>query len=174
MKTPLLIVSGILAAANVATAQTAPDILGTWQGTYENTDPLNSGYDQVNPTLFVVQSEVGTAISGDFTWLAGNTGRCPTDPCTTTWSGSINSSGQLSLVGQFGDDYSGTLIANVVGNTISGTFNGPNGGNNRGYGTWNVTSAPEISTVSASSALTLLFGGLLVHAGRKRRSASSA
>jgi hypothetical protein len=165
-----LIVSGILAAANVASAQTAPDILGTWQGTYENTDPLNSGFGQVKPTQFVVQSEVGTAISGDFDWLNGDSAGCPTSPCTTTWSGTISSSGQLSIVGQFGDDYSGALTANLVGNTISGTFSGPNGGNARGYGTWDVTSAPEISPASAMSALTLLFGGLLVLSGRKRQS----
>jgi hypothetical protein len=164
LKTSLLIISGIFGAANVATAVTVPDILGTWTGTHENTDPANSAFGQVNPMVFVVQSESGTSISGDWDWLSGQSAGCPRVPCTTTWSGTINSSGQLSIVGQFGDDY----IASLVGNTLSGTFVGPDGGDTRGYGTWDVTRAPEISPAAAVSALTLLVGGLLVIGDRRR------
>ena len=164
MQASLLIISGLFAAANVATADAAPDILGTWTGTHANTDPANSAFGQVNPMVFVVQSEVGTTISGDWDWLSGQAAGCPMVPCITTWSGTINSSGQLSIVGQFGDDYIGSL----VGNTLSGTFVGPNGGNNRGFGTWDVARAPEISPAAAVSALTLLVGGLLVLSDRRR------
>jgi hypothetical protein len=168
MKTFILICSSIL-AANVASAQTAPNILGTWDGTHENTDPANSAFGQVNAMEFDVLSEVGTSISGDIDWLSGQPGGCPISPCTTTWSGTISSSGQLSIVGEFGDDYTATLVGSIAGGTISGSFTGPDGGNVRGYGVWEVTSAPEISSASAVSALTLLFGGLLVVTERSRR-----
>jgi hypothetical protein len=165
IQTSLLLISGIFAAAaNVAIADTAPDILGSWTGTHENTDPANSAFGEVNPMVFVVESEVGTTISGDFDWLSGPANGCTKDPCMTTWSGTISPTGQLSIVGQYGDDYLGTL----VGNTISGTFSGPNGGNVAGYGTWDVTKAPEISPAAAVSALTLLVGGLLVVGDRRR------
>ena len=169
MKKLILLISGILGAVNFVSAQTAPDILGTWQGTHENTDPVNSAFGQVDPMLFVVQSEVGTAISGNFDWLPGTTGGCAIDPCITSWSGTISSTGQLSLTGQFGDNYAANLVGTFNGSTISGTFSGPNGGNVAGYGTWQVNSAPEISTNSAASALTLLVGSLLVMSGRHRR-----
>ena len=115
--------------------------------------------------LFVVQSEVGTTISGDWDWLTGDSAGCPKGPCTTTWAGTINPNGQLSIVGQFGDDY----VASLAGNGLSGTFTGPKGGNVAGYGTWDVTRVPEISPASTASALTLLLGGLLVLTGRDRR-----
>lgn len=166
IKTCLLIASGIFTAANVAMADNPPDIIGTWQGTHENTDPGNSAFGQVNPMLFVVQSEVGSTISGDFDWLSGVENGCPKDPCTTTWTGTISSGGQvtISLVGQLGVDYAAT----ITGNTLTGTFTGPNGGNQAGYGNWDVTKAPEISPAAAVSALTLLLGGLLVIGDRRR------
>lgn len=168
MKTFLLIISTVFAAANFATAQTVPNIVGTWDGTHENTDPANSAYGVTNPFVFDVTSEVGTNISGDFEWLSGQSAGCPTDPCTTTWSGTINSAGQISIVGEYGDDYMASLVGTLNDGTFTGTFSGPNDGNIRGYGVWEVTSAPEISAASAASALTLLLGGLLVIGGRKR------
>jgi len=172
MKTFLLILTSVFAAANFATAQTVPNIVGTWDGTHENTDPANSAFGQTNPMVFVVTSEVGTNISGDFDWLSGQSGGCPTDPCTTTWSGTINSAGQISILGQYGDDYVASLVGTLDDGTLSGTFSGPNDGNIRGYGVWEVTSAPEISAASAASALTLLLGGVLVIMGRKREQSS--
>jgi hypothetical protein len=171
MKYLVLTIAGILSAVNLANAQAAPDILGTWQGTHENTDPANSAFGQVDPMLFVVQSEVGTAISGEFDWLSGSSGGCSSGPCMTAWSGTISSTGQLALTGQFGDNYAASLVGSFNGSTISGTFSGPYGGNVAGYGTWQVASAPEISANSAASALTLLCGSLLVMSGRNRRAA---
>jgi hypothetical protein len=159
--------AGMLAGAISANAGTDPDILGTWTGTHENLDPNNSSYGQINPMLFVVQSEVGSSISGDWNWLSGDANGCTRSPCTTTWSGTITSTGQLDVVGEFGDDY----VASLIGNTISGTFSGPESGNTAGYGTWTVsmTQAPEISSGSAASALTLLLGGLMVLTGRRSK-----
>jgi len=169
MKIQTVILAGLLATSNVAMADSAPDIVGTWTGTHENTDPANSTYGEENPFVFLVQSEVGSEISGDFDFLGGKTPGCSSDPCTTSWTGTITASGQVSvnITGQFGDEYLGTL----VGDTLSGTFTGPNGGKGGDYGVWSVTSAPEISPVSATGALTLLFGGLLVLTGRSRRTA---
>lgn len=172
MKTSILILVGLVATAGSANADTVPDILGTWQGTHENTDPANSAFGQVNPMTFVVQSEVGSIISGDFSWLPGNSAECPISPCTTTWSGTITSGGQLSFVGQLGDNYSGLLTATIVENEIVGSFSGPNGGNQAGYGTWEVTKVPEISSASATSALTLLVGSILLLTGRRSRTAA--
>jgi hypothetical protein len=161
----LLAMVGIFAGAISANADTVPGVLGTWTGTHEDTDPANPAFAEVSPMLFVVQSQLGTAISGDFDWLSGSSDGCPRDPCTTTWSGTISSTGQVSLAGEFGYDYVGSL----VGNTISGTFTGS--AQTPGYGTWTVSTAtaPEIAPGSAASALTLLLGGLLVLTGRRSR-----
>jgi hypothetical protein len=163
----LFALAATLTGAISANAGTVPDVLGTWTGTHENQDPNNSSYGQINPMLFVVQSETGDSISGDWNWLSGDANGCTRTPCTTTWTGTISATGQLDVVGEFGDDY----VATLVGSTISGTFTGPDGGNTAGYGTWTVsmTRAPEISSGSAASALTLLLGGLMVLTGRRSK-----
>jgi hypothetical protein len=161
-----LTLAGLLTGAASAQAANAPDVLGTWQGTHEDMDPANSNYGLVNPMLFIVQSQSGSTISGEWDWLSGDVAGCPRTPCTTTWSGSISTGGELSLTGEFGYDYLGGL----VGNTISGTFTSAPDANNAGYGTWtaSMARAPEIDTRSAASALTLLLGGLLVLTGRRK------
>jgi hypothetical protein len=166
--TALLLTCSSLLLCATAKADVIPDILGTWQGTHENNDPSNHAYGQVNPMLFIVQSESGDSIGGEWDWLNGAAAGCQQDPCTTTWSGTINSSGQLSIVGQYGVDYVGSLS----GNSISGTFTGPSSRPNSGYGVWSVTSAPEIDPTSAFSAVTLLLGGCFVLRGRRARQAT--
>jgi hypothetical protein len=165
-RTLSLTIAGLLMAAATAQAASVPDVLGTWQGTHEDMDPANSNYGLVNPMLFIVQSQTGSTISGEWDWLSGDAAGCPRTPCTTTWSGSISAGGELSLTGEFGYDYLGGL----VGNTIAGTFTSPPEAGNPGYGTWtaSMARAPEIDTRSAASALTLLLGGLVVLTGRRK------
>jgi hypothetical protein len=149
-----------------AQAANVPDVLGTWTGTHEDLDPANPSYGEVNPMDFIVQSQSGSTISGEWDWLSGDANGCPKTPCTTTWSGSITAGGELTLTGEFGYDYLGGL----VGNTISGTFTSGPDSNNPGYGSWtaSMARAPEIDTRSAASALTLLLGGLLVLTGQRK------
>ena len=159
-----LTLAGLLIGAASAQAAPGPDVLGTWDGTHEDMDPANSNYGLVNPMLFIVQSQSGSTISGEWDWLSGDAAGCARTPCTTTWSGSISAGGQLTLTGEFGYDYLGGL----VGNTITGTFAAPPGASNPGYGTWTATQAPEIDSRSAASALTLLLGGLFVLTGGRK------
>jgi hypothetical protein len=161
-----LTIAGLLMAAASAQAAPVPDVLGTWQGTHEDLDPTNPYYGLTNPMLFIVQSQSGSTISGEWDWLSGDSAGCPRTPCTTTWSGSISAGGELSLTGEFGYDYLGALL----GNTISGTFTSSPDAKTPGYGTWtaSMARAPEIDTRSAASALTLLLGGLVVLTGGRK------
>jgi hypothetical protein len=161
-----LTIVGMFVGSLSAYAQPVPSIIGTWQGTHENLDPTSGKYLQVNPMSFVVQSQSGTAISGYFDWLTGASAGCPSSPCTTTWSGTIDSSGDLAFGGQFGDKY---LAGLTTGNTLTGTFTAPASNPDFGYGNWSATlvQAPEIDPASAASALTLLLGGLAVLRGRR-------
>jgi hypothetical protein len=161
-----LTLAGLLTGAASVQAAPVPDVLGTWTGTHEDTDPANSSYGEVNPMDFIVQSQSGSTISGEWDWLSGDANGCPRTPCTTTWSGSITAGGELTLTGEFGYDYLGGL----VGNTITGTFTSSPDANTPGYGTWtaSMARAPEIDTRSAASALTLLLGGLLVLTGGRK------
>ena len=161
-----LAIVGICVGSLTAHAQTVPSIIGTWQGTHENLDPASGKYLDVNPMSFVVLSQSGTAISGYFNWVTGATAGCPSSPCTTTWSGTIDSSGDLAIVGKFGDQYFADLLP---GETLKGTFAAPASNPNFGYGSWSATEvrAPEIDPASAASALTLLLGGLAVLKGRR-------
>jgi len=147
-----------------------PNILGTWQGSLLDTDASGAYFGQGNTLKFDVTSESGTSISGNWDWLSGSWAGCTTYPCETTWSGTINALGMISIVGQYGDDY----YAQVVGNQLLlGTFSGPAGAPD--YGVWSAIklAAPEFDSTSTSTALTLLLGGLIVFSGRRMERAAS-
>jgi hypothetical protein len=122
-----------------------PGIVGTWYGSLQDTT-----YPSYSATeLMVVQSEsAGGTLTGAWTWLDGNWAGYATYPSTHQWSSAaIYANGNVSIVGQQGDLYTGTLSAD--GNTISGLFNQPGSPD---AGTWTVSRTARPDMLSASNA----------------------
>ena len=91
-------------------------ILGTWTGTWTNANNITTGTES-----FVVQTQVGSTITGFFCWDITR------DPATCSsnindyeaWTGTIDATGTLVITGQLGD-YPGKL--SLDGTSISGTY----------------------------------------------------
>src|SRR5579864_850027 len=109
-------------------------ILGTWTGTWTNANNITTGTES-----FVVQTQVGSTITGFFCWDITQ------DPATCSsnindyepWSGTIDATGTLVITGQLGD-YPAKL--SLDGTTISGTYQNRRIASHTG--TWGVQRAP--------------------------------
>jgi hypothetical protein len=100
-------------------------ILGTWTGTWTNANNITTGTES-----FVVQTQVGSTITGFFCWDITQ------DPATS-WTGTIDATGTLVITGQLGD-YPAKL--SLDGTSISGTYQNRRIASHTG--TWGVQRAP--------------------------------
>ena len=91
-------------------------ILGTWTGTWKNVDNITTGTES-----FVVQTQVGSAISGFFCWdVKRDPAKCSSDSAVyEAWKGTIDAAGTLLITGQLGD-YPAKLSPDGI--SISGTY----------------------------------------------------
>ena len=109
-------------------------ILGTWTGTWTNANNITTGTE-----AFVVQTQVGSTITGFFCWDITQ------DPATCSsnindyesWSGTIDATGTLVITGQLGD-YPAKL--SLDGASISGTYQNRRIASHTG--TWGVQRPP--------------------------------
>jgi hypothetical protein len=109
-------------------------ILGTWTGTWTNANNITTGTES-----FVVQTEVGSTITGFFCWDSTR------DPATCSantddyesWTGTIDATGTLVITGQLGD-YPAKL--SLDGTSISGTYQNRRLASHTGI--WGVHRAP--------------------------------
>ncbi len=132
-------------ASGPITLNGLPGILGTWQGTFQDTAFPSSGTEQ-----WVVEAENSDGtINGHFTWLTPS--GCAPDPapCTYTWTGTIDVNGVINLTGEYGYVYAAQLSPD--GNTISGTFNAPPP-LPTDYGTWTVSRNTPLDQIGGTLA----------------------
>jgi hypothetical protein len=95
---------------------TPRSLVGRWVGTWTNVDNIETGTES-----FVVQTQVGTTITGFFCW------NVRLDPATCSanignyepWTGTIGPNGGIKIKGQIGD-YSAKQSPD--GNGISGNY----------------------------------------------------
>ena len=109
-------------------------ILGTWTGTWKNANNITTGTES-----FVVQTQVGSTISGFFCWdITQDAATCSSNINDYEyWTGTIDATGTLVITGQLGD-YPAKL--SLDGTSISGTYQNRRIASHTGK--WHVQRAP--------------------------------